>query len=358
MKTNEILKAITGSDKANKETKNQMKTLEQVFTLMKEIKNEIVSVEISEGTFFLGSYVQLRNNCREKDFCFDETKRLKAEKWTVKTAKGTYSQTIPTDNVFYFAFRALLSEFVPMIETQETKTANLALWFTKEQTAIIKTAIGFASTDSLRPAMNNIQIEIKKEGLINVSSTDGIRLYFEQFFTYHKLSEMSFLLPAKELKKIKSELEVELFKDEHNFVSGKINGIAFDLCTEPFPNYMNVWPQYEKFIEVDRAQLVEAVKLVLPFANKTTKQVNFHINGSVNIQAEDLDFCNETKIDVSYKAKTTPDFDISFNGKFLLECLGASKNKTVKMYSDGKDNRAVILDDIALLMPVMHNQYA
>lgn len=151
---------------------------------------------------------------------------------------------------------------------------------------------------------------------------------------------------------------VEFFTGKDGLLeSGKMNGLNFEVCNERFPEFKKVWPDYDKFIECDRKELINAIKLQLPFCNKTTHQIKLYFNGCIAVNAEDLDFASESNLKMPYLTKTTPDFEIGFNGKFLIESLSILEGQKVKIYSEGKKDKAVILNDKILVMPVMLNQY-
>ena len=96
----------------------------------------------------------------------------------------------------------------------------------------------------------------------------------------------------------------------------------------------------------------------MPYANKITAQVNFHLNGNIAMSSCDVDFSFESNSEMPYISKNFVDTDIAFNGKFLVDSLGIFKDKTVKMFSDGIPTKAAIFTndtDTVLLMPLMMN---
>lgn len=354
MNAQQILKAM-GREKCTSHVRNQTNQLASIFNLVKELKKiGIVKASVEPCEFQLGK--ETRRSVYSTNTI--EGEKMPGERFVVETSFGRYSQVLP-QGLVSLSFRSLLTDYLPKLEAVEKPKPDFALSFDEKQTAIIKSALKFASNDTLRPAWMNVRIEVKEFGLVNVVATDGNRLYFEQFFNPLLTEQVNFLLPVKELKSAKGKtLEVELFKNEGDEITnGSINGDSFVHCNERYPDYMAVWPDYQNYIELHREDLIQAVKTVLPFANKTTHQLRFYFNGCVEIKAEDLDFCNESKLKVDYRKKTTEDFEIGFNGKYLLEALQLSKETTLRIYSQGKPNKAVIIDNNSLLMPVMLDQY-
>src|SRR5690606_15650650 len=85
------------------------------------------------------------------------------------------------------------------------------------------------------------------------------------------------------------------------------------------------YPNYEAVIPVDnpnkmtisRTMLLNSVRRVSIFSNKTTHQVRIKITGSdLQISAEDLDFANEAseRLSCEYEGE---DMSIGFNARFL-----------------------------------------
>jgi DNA polymerase III beta subunit, central domain len=354
MKANQILKAITGSDKASQYVKDQCKTFADIFAMVRELREDIVSVEVKEEPFYLGSYCTF-SHYKNGHITTHKGTEMPGEVWNFKTAKGTYKQTIPTGNEFYWAFRGLFAaEMIPQAERQ-TIAADFEWEFTKEQSSIIRTAAKFCGKDGLRPATMNVRLEIEP-GQIKVVATDSYRLFVKTLVNSQDMAfGMSLLIPATVIRAAKANepLRIELFKNDGQFEKGKVNGVEFAYCNERYPDYMLVWPEYANYVEVFRKDLIQSLKVVSQCANKVTHQVDFHFNGMCEMRAHDLDFCNESKASVYYLDKTTPDFEISFNGKFLLECLEASKEDTVRLYSNGQSDKAILIDSDVLLMPVM-----
>ncbi len=359
MKANEILNVL-GLKKPNQVEKAHAKKLSDIFGLMasfKPVQFLEVKIEPAQG-FTFGSYSTEGNRWNKPEQVQSELK-MDAMRVTVKTVTGQYVQNIPTTPDIYLPFLKLFpSHLIAQPIKKEYQKADIELYFSEAQTEVIKRAAKFVCKNDFRPALNCVFIEVKN-GLVNIAATDAHKLFTESFRdTIGLLPDGIFLLPGKDVTKVKKELFVEFFKGEHKIETGKINGLSFDVVNDPYPNYMKVWPQYDKYVECDRKELINAVKGQLPFANKITHQIKFHFNGSVAISAEDLDFANESGVKIPYSFKTTPDFEIGFNGKFLLESLSTLQDKTVKIYSDGKPSKAVVLDKSIVLVPLMLNQYA
>ena len=115
---------------------------------------------------------------------------------------------------------------------------------------------------------------------------------------------------------------------------------------------------------IERNQLLNSLRRVSIFSNKTTHQIRLKIAGAeLNISAEDVDFSNkaEERLGCSYQGD---DIQIGFNARFLIEMLNNLVAEEISL-SMSLPNRAGIIapldnteegEDITMLvMPVMLN---
>lgn len=127
---------------------------------------------------------------------------------------------------------------------------------------------------------------------------------------------------------------------------------------ERYPQYWNIIPEtFTTKYTGDKAKFIKVIDKALLFAHKTTHQIRVTLNGSNKISAEDLDFSNEYSAEVggTYEGE---EIEIGFNANLLRD--------TVKSFGDTfvmelrAPNKPVVIregDKLALLMPVMLNQY-
>ena len=141
--------------------------------------------------------------------------------------------------------------------------------------------------------------------------------------------------------------------------------IVCRLIDGKYPNYEAVIPnENPNRLVVDRASLLNSIKRVSIFSNKTTYQVRLKISGNeLAISAEDIDMSNEAneRLTCSYEGE---DMEIGFNSRFMIEMLNniSSDNAVIEMSAP---NRAGIIfpeenddkneDLLMLVMPVMLN---
>lgn len=224
--------------------------------------------------------------------------------------------------------------------------------------------------DELRPVMSGVFFEINNDDLTFVA-TDAHKLvkYTRTDLKADKAS--TFILPKKPLTLLKAVLgsvgeEVSIEYNETNamFVFGSTKMIA-RLIDGKYPNYGAVIPtENPNKLTISRTSLLNSVKRVSIFSNKTTHQVRLKMSGSeLQISAEDLDFANEAneRLTCAYEGE---DMEIGFNSRFLVEMLSNLESEEVNIAMSAP-NRAGILtpaeksneaeEILMLVMPVMLN---
>ena len=180
-----------------------------------------------------------------------------------------------------------------------------------------------------------------------------------------------FIMPKKALQVLKttlSDFENDL-SIEFNETNAKFTFENFTLSCRliegKYPNYEAVIPRENpNKLVIERILLLNSVRRVGVFSNKSTNQIKFKIAGAeMNISAEDYDYSNmgEERISCNY---TGNDIEIGFNSRFLIDmlnnldcneiCLSMSlPNKAgIITPSDKNDNKEEIT---MLIMPVMLN---
>jgi DNA polymerase-3 subunit beta len=224
--------------------------------------------------------------------------------------------------------------------------------------------------DDMRPVMSGVFFEIH-ENSIRFVATDAHKLVRYSRTDVGTDSPASFIVPKKPLNLMKSSLgslktEVKIDYTDNNAQFSFDNvTLLCRLIEGKYPNYEAVIPKENPFkLTIDRLDLLNSIKRVSIFANKTTHQVRLKMGGSeLNISAEDLDFANEAqeRLTCTYSGD---DMEIGFNSRFLQEMLSnlTSENVNIEMSAP---NRAGILtqvepddaseDILMLVMPVMLN---
>lgn len=248
---------------------------------------------------------------------------------------------------------------VEVLETKKEVTVLNTVTVDSGIFAAMGKAVKFISKDGLRPAMQHICLDFENY-VCEVVATDAHRLYLSPKFEGSEKSRVQILIneqTAKILAKIKpdSELtEISILDNDCIMVNGEIYGTI----DARFPDYRCVMPDYKMDMQFEVKPFITNVKKVMVYSNKSTNQVNFHLNGSIALHSQDVDFSFECNADMPYITKTFPDTDIAFNGKLLTESLSIFKEKVIKMKTDGISTKAGIFTnntDTVLLMPLQLN---
>lgn len=225
------------------------------------------------------------------------------------------------------------------------------------------------SADELRPAMTGVYCQLNPEGTVFVA-TDAHKLVRYRRMDVKSETTSSMILPKKALSLLKSalpseEVDVSLEYNATNafFKFGNISLIC-RLIDERYPDYEAVIPQVNpNKLTIDRLALLNSLRRVVIYANKTTHQVRLKIAGSeLHISSEDLDFSNEAHERLSCQFEGE-DMEIGFNARFLIEMLNNLDSEEV-LLEMSTPNRAGLLtpsvseeeeDVLMLVMPVMLN---
>lgn len=225
------------------------------------------------------------------------------------------------------------------------------------------------SNDELRLAMTGILVQLDFNKILFVS-TDAHKLVKYVFQGISNDVATQFILPKKTCNLLKNVLpantEVEIsFNKSNAFFTFGNSILACRLIDAKYPDYNAVIPvDNPNVLTVNRSQLLQSLRRIAIYANKTTNQVALHVDeGSLTISSQDLDFSNEAteQLTCAFKGKS---MTIAFNGKFLIEMLGVMTNDEV-CFRLSTPNRAGIVtpaeetkgqDLVMLIMPVLINQ--
>ncbi len=170
---------------------------------------------------------------------------------------------------------------------------------------------------------------------------------------------LEILLPAasfkKALPKNTEAFTLNMYADDTfdlSIYSGKITDAKF-------PDFKAVVPEYKGSVTFNRLKMIEKIKSVITYSNKSTSQVNFNINDQINLHTQDVDFSFESNAALPYLQKKVIDFKLSFNGEFLLSALNTFKEENVTLETDGDINRCGILtagNERILIMPLKFSE--
>lgn len=257
-------------------------------------------------------------------------------------------------------------EEYPELKSPQEEDPSLELPADTLKDAIGNTAFA-ASNDELRLAMTGVffNLDFNK---IHFVSTDAHKLVRHTHLGMSSGDNSSFIVPKKSLNLLRTALPAEneivviKYNKEHVFFEFDNGFVAVRLIDAQYPNYEGVIPKDNPIkVTVDRLSLLNALKRISNFANKTTNQVIFNISqNSIVIEAQDIDFSNEATETISC-AYDQEALAIGFSAKTLTEMLAvldtdeivmemSSPNRACLLFpSEQKDNQDLLM----LIMPVV-----
>lgn len=222
------------------------------------------------------------------------------------------------------------------------------------------------SSDELRPAMMGVyfQVDLNKLTLV---ATDAHKLVRYAFKDMTSPVSTSFIVPKKALNLLKNILPnagvVDMaFNKSHAFFSAGATRLICRLIDSRYPDYNAVIPvDNPNILTIQRIDLLNSLRRIAIYANKTTNQVILNIaGGSLTVSAQDLDFSNEATEQLACTYEGTP-LNIGFNAKFLVEMLNVLESEEVNIELSSPTRAGILLpleetpaeDILMLVMPVM-----
>lgn len=299
----------------------------------------------------------------------DTLKNLPDQSVTFTIDEETYSVELSSSNGRYKLSGENATDFPKVPAVSDGYKVDIP---TDVLSKAISSTIFAASNDDLRPAMTGVYLELNETGATFVA-TDGHRLV--RFKRTDVVSDMpnTLLIPRKALNLLKASLPSENTVVYIEFTPAnaffRFNNIQMicRLIDERFPDYDNVIPKENPNVLIlGKSDLLNSLKRISIYANKTTHQVRLKVAGSeLQISAEDLDFSNEAneRLSCEYNGE---DMEIGFNAKFIIEMLSNINSDQIKIEMSDPNRAGLLLpavneeseDVLMLVMPVMLNNYA
>jgi DNA polymerase-3 subunit beta len=234
----------------------------------------------------------------------------------------------------------------------------------------INNTIFASGNDDLRPVMSGVFFQLSSSGMTFVA-TDAHKLVKYERTDVVVPETAEFIMPKKPLNLLKSVLVGSEEEVTVNYNNSNVQ-FSFDdtvvicrLIDGKYPNYEAVIPKENpNVMSINRVQLLNTVKRVSIFSNKTTHQIRLRIAGAeLHISAEDIDYSNkaEERLTCSFQGD---DMQIGFNARFLTEMLTNLSSDEIQLELS-LPNRAGIITPVdgldegeqvtMLVMPVMLN---
>ena len=234
--------------------------------------------------------------------------------------------------------------------------------------AINKTLFA-CGNDELRPVMSGMFLELSAEKITFVG-TDAHKLVKYIRHDVNAEETTSFILPKKPLSLLKNTLSegvnLKIEYNETNAMFSFDNTIVIcRLIDGKYPNYEAVIPKDNpNKLTIATSDILNSIKRVSIYANKTTHQIKLSIRGSeILISSEDLDFSNqaEERLSCQYQGE---DMEIGFNSKFMIEMLNNIGSEQINLEMSTANRAGLIFpvdgqeegeETLMLVMPVMLN---
>ncbi|MFN3404066.1 MAG: DNA polymerase III subunit beta [Cytophagaceae bacterium] len=298
----------------------------------------------------------------------DTLKNLPEQPVTFTIDEDTYSIEISSDNGRYKLSGENATDFPRVPAVKNGYAVDIPSDILGRA---IASTIFAASNDELKPQMTGVFLNISDSNTTFVA-TDGHRLIRYRRSDIASENHNTLIIPKKALNLLKASLPADntLVKMEFNasnaFFSFSNIKMICRLIDERFPDYENAIPANNpNKLTIDRQDLLNSLKRISIYANKTTHQVRLKIAGSeLQISAEDLDFSNEAneRLSCEYEGE---DIEIGFNAKFIIEMLNNLDCEMVDINLSAPNRAGLIIpskqdkseDTLMLVMPVMLNNY-
>jgi DNA polymerase III subunit beta len=298
----------------------------------------------------------------------DTLKNLPEQPVTFTIDEDTYSIEISSDNGRYKLSGENATDFPRVPAVKNGTSVDIP---SDILSRAISSTIFAASNDELKPAMTGVFINISDTNTTFVA-TDGHRLIRYRRVDIASDGANTLIVPKKALNLLKGSLPTDKanvkleFNASNAFFSFDNVKMICRLIDERFPDYENAIPANNpNKLTISRTDLLNSLKRISIYANKTTHQVRLKIAGSeIQISAEDLDFSNEAneRLSCEYEGE---DMEIGFNAKFLIEMLNNMDSESVDMNLSAPNRAGLLLptkkdkneDMLMLVMPVMLSNY-
>lgn len=205
-----------------------------------------------------------------------------------------------------------------------------------------------SSTSSIKPELSSVYLYQEDGGLVFVA-TDSFRLAEKKIIVDKVEDFKDVLIPYKnviEIIRIFDDLNenIELsFQEDQIIIRSENIYVSSRIVDGSFPDYKQIIPKETKTeVDVLKEDFIQSIKISNIFAGKFN-QVVFSIAPKDNlfeIQSNSQDL-GETKNIVKSKTKGE-DIKVSFNSKYINDCLSSIKSETVNLRFCGLDKPMII----------------
>lgn len=251
------------------------------------------------------------------------------------------------------------SEFPLIPEIKEGSEIEISASVLKETTEQVVFA---AALDETRPVLTGLFLRFFDKEL-KVAATDSYRLAEKIIKLSKEQKESSLIIPARTMQEL---AKIITDKDENVLLKFSQNQILFSLADAElvsrliegnFPEYQNIIPKdYKTESEVDRRDLINAVKIASLFAHDSANNIKLKVSGeNLEIRASSPHLGGDLSV---VDALTNGDeVEIAFNAKFILDVLNAIREEKIVLKLSGGLSPGVIMGKNSknyfyILMPI------
>lgn len=213
-----------------------------------------------------------------------------------------------------------------------------------------------AATDEARPVLTNLLLQ-PQDGQLALVATDGFRLseVMQPLKGISLPEDRQLLLPARLISEMlrladgqQTDLQIDV-TSQTNQIGMKVGAIACfsKLINAAYPPYSRIIPsEFVTTVQVDQAELSQAIKVASVFAKDSGALIKMHIqplsnNLVISAQSSSL---GQNQSTVSAKG-SGEDQLIAFNARYVLEGLGAFSSGELILSIKGEDAPMMVTSD-------------
>ena len=231
-------------------------------------------------------------------------------------------------------------------ETPQLKKEQQIKLKGKEFLDIINNTLFAVSKDDLKPALCGVYLNLQKEQITAVA-TDGHRLVKYIKKIKENNPDGAIIIPGKFFSILKNNINItgEIYinlSQNHIDVTENNTTTITRIIKESFPDFNSVIPDKKNNkATIDSFDLIEAIKRVSIFSNKTTRQIILSFeNNELVVSTEDKETRSSAKEHISceFEGENTT---IAYNAQYLKEVIQHINNKKINIFLDGPLTAAV-----------------
>lgn len=230
------------------------------------------------------------------------------------------------------------AEFPLIPEVTQGKSVTISSSGIKD---IISKVAFAASTDETRPILSGVLFHFQ-DPVLKVAATDSYRLAeLTMQFEKKASEELKVVVPAKALAELgrvigDDEVTIRTAENQVQFETENVRLVS-RLLEGEYPAYQQIIPEkLDTKAVLPREDFISKVRLTSLFSQEAGLgiKLSFTAPGKVEIQAQAAQVGDSN---ASLTAEVSgPDNDITFNARYLLDCLGAIHDKSVILETSGK----------------------